>query len=517
MRMRDLTDFFRLPLTAAMLIMLAGCASVDFDYPKAESTALTDTERTYIAGQLAESDDFPPGESGFYMLTDGIEALAARLLMAKRAEKTIDAQYYLITNDSIGLAFIGSLLEAADRGLRVRLLLDDIQTQGYDAGMAALDSHPNFEVRIYNPFSGRGSRASSITEFGRVNRRMHNKSFTADNLITIVGGRNIAAEYFSAREDVNFGDADVVGVGPVVRDISDMFDTYWNSYAALPVPAFAKLPDDPEAKLAELRERINEVLAELRTTKYAAAFQDSLRDITETNLDDFTIAPYELAYDSPDKTDKKLAEEAQNITTTLAASIARANESLVVISPYFVPRKSGIEFLTELQQRGVQVTIITNSLAANNHSIVHSGYAPSRKPLLKAGVKMYEIRSDAEISGVDRGTKGAALATLHTKGFIVDDKELFLGSFNWDPRSVNINTELGVIMKSPELSQWTLDGVKRRIDTNAYEVILNDKGKVRWVDRSGDEEVILDKEPQTGWWRRFTVGFYRILPVKGQL
>jgi len=501
----------------ALLVVLTGCASVDFDYPKTESTAIRDTRNTELAGEIDAGGPMQPGESGFYLLMDGIEALAARLHMAERAEKTIDAQYYLITNDEIGMAFVGSLLQAADRGVRVRLLLDDIQTQGYDAGMAALDSHPNFEVRIYNPFSSRGSRASAITEFGRVNRRMHNKSFTADNQITIVGGRNIAAEYFSARDDVNFGDADVVGVGPVVRDVSDMFDIYWNSRAALPVPAFAKMPDDPDAALEQLRTRIDEAVGELRETKYADAFKDSLQTIVDTDLEEFTFALYELAYDSPDKSDKKLAAEAENITTTLAESIARAEQSLFIISPYFVPLKSGIEYLTGLQERGVQVSVLTNSLAANNHSIVHSGYAPSRKPLLEAGVKIYEVRPDAFVPGADRGGKGAALATLHTKGFVVDDQELFLGSFNWDPRSVDINTELGVIMKSPELTQGILTRLDAELDENAYEVILNDKGKIRWLDKSGDEVVVLDNEPQTGWWRRFVVDFYKILPVKKQL
>ncbi|MGI9343702.1 MAG: phospholipase D family protein [Gammaproteobacteria bacterium] len=504
-------------LLPILVALLAGCASVDFDYPKTESTAILDTGDTHFGRAMDEFGEKPPDESGFVLLTDGIEALAARLQGAKRAEKTLDAQYYLITNDQIGIIFIGSLLQAADRGVRVRLLLDDIQTQGYDAGMAALDSHPNFEVRIYNPFSGRGSRASAVTEFGRINRRMHNKSFTVDNQITIIGGRNIAAEYFAAREDVNFGDADVIAVGPVVREVSDMFDIYWNSRAAAPVEAFAKMPEDPAAELVRLRARIDEVLAEVRQTKYAAAFADTLKVITSAEPEDFVWAPYELAYDSPDKTDKKLAEEAENITTTLAASIARADEEVVIVSPYFVPLKSGIEYLTGLQERGVQVTVITNSLAANNHSIVHSGYAPSRKPLLEAGAKIYEVRADASIAGVDRGTQGAALATLHTKGFIVDDKELFLGSFNWDPRSVNINTELGVIMKSPELARYVHERLAASRDADTYEVVLNDKGKVRWVDRAGDEDVILDKEPQTSWWRRFTVGFYRILPVKGQL
>jgi len=504
-------------LPALTILIMAGCASADFDYPKAASFALTDTHDTRIGRDIAAYGEMPAEEAGFYLLTDGIEALAARLLLADRAEKTIDAQYYLITNDNIGLAFIGSLLRAADRGVRVRLLLDDIQTQGYDAGMAALDSHPNFSVRIYNPFSGRDSRASAITEFGRINRRMHNKSFTADNQITIIGGRNIAAEYFAAREDVNFGDADVIGIGPVAPDVSEMFDIYWNSRAALPVPAFAKMPDDPAAALATLRARIDAAVAALKKSKYAEAFTQSLVVMTEIQRDEFVWAPYEVVYDAPEKSDKKMAAEAASITTPLKQAIEEANSGLFIISPYFVPLKSGIAFLTELQDRGVQVTVLTNSLAANNHSIVHSGYAPSRKPLLQAGVRIYEVRPDAAVAGVDRGTQGAALATLHTKGFIVDDQALFLGSFNWDPRSVDINTELGLIMKSPELARTALRAIDSEIDNDAYEVVLNDEGKVRWVDRSGAQDVILDKEPQTGWWRRFTVGFYRILPVKGQL
>ena len=205
----------------SLLAVLAACASVNFDYPKTESTAVDSTGTTYLNRDIAEHIAAHPGESGFWLMFDGIDALALRLLMAERAERSIDTQYYLITNDLVGYVFIGSLLKAADRGVRVRLLLDDIQTKGYDAGMAALDSHPNFEVRIFNPWSGRGNRIG-LTEFGRINRRMHNKSFTIDNRATIIGGRNIANEYFGARQDVNYGDLDVFAVGPVVNEVSNM-------------------------------------------------------------------------------------------------------------------------------------------------------------------------------------------------------------------------------------------------------------------------------------------------------
>ncbi len=500
----------------SLLAVLVACASVDFDYPKTESTAVDATENTFVNRQLSEIVAAHPGESGFWLLFDGIDALALRLLLAERAERSIDTQYYLISNDLIGYVFIGSLLQAADRGVRVRLLLDDIQTKGYDTGMAALDSHPNFEVRIFNPWSGRGSRMG-LTEFGRINRRMHNKSFTIDNQATIIGGRYIADEYFGAKKDVNFGDLDVFAIGPVVQEVSTMFDGYWSSITAVPVPGFAKMPDDPEAKLKELRARINEEIERVGNSMYAEAVRSEYDAYIDRDASVLTWAPYELAYDSPDKAQKDLAPEAESIVTTLAAAVARAEKELIIISPYFVPRKSGIEYFQTLRDRGLEITVITNSLAANNHAIVHSGYAPSRKPLLKMGVKIYEVRHTATLEGVDRGGAGASLATLHTKAFVVDRKELFVGSFNWDPRSVNINTELGVIMKSPELAEKVAGIIDRYRDTKAYAVILNEKGKLRWVDRSSGEDVILTKEPDTTWGRRFNAGFMRILPIRGQL
>jgi len=504
---------------------LGGCATVDFDYPKTDTRAFEDTDNTYLGQQIAPLRDAHPDESGFYLLIDGIEALAARVLMAKRAERSIDAQYYLITNDLIGYGFIGVLLEAADRGVRVRLLVDDIQTTGYDAGMAALDSHPNFEVRIFNPFAVRSSRgAANITQFSRVNRRMHNKSFTADNQVTLIGGRNIAAEYFAFRDDVNFGDVDVVAIGEVTRDVSRMFDSYWNHYAAAPVPAFAKMPEDPAAALEALRGRIDTAVGELKNTPYLEAFDDSMAKFVASDASAYTWAPYELVYDSPDKSDKDKAETAASIITPLAEAVKAAEKEVIIISPYFVPRQGGIEFLSGLSERGVDVTVITNSLAATNHAIVHSGYVPSRRPLLENGVRIFEVRPDASISGVERGGMsenrggaGAAIATLHTKAFIVDRERIFIGSFNWDPRSAFINTELGVIIDSPEIAGFAADALYADADQNAYEVVLNDQNQIRWIDRAGDEEVVLSKEPQTGFWRRFSVGFYRMWPIKGQL
>jgi putative cardiolipin synthase len=499
---------------------LGACATVDFDYPRDESFALQSHEGTYLDGITDPYIDAHPGQSGFFIQADGIDALAGRLVITKKAQKTIDAQYYLISSDSIGRVFIKSLLDAADRGVRVRLLLDDIQTKGYDAGMAALDSHPNFEVRIFNPFAGRGSRiGDAFTSFSRINRRMHNKSFTVDNEITIIGGRNIADEYFGASGDVNFGDLDVMAVGPVVQDVSNMFDLYWNHRKAAPVPAFANMPDDPAAELIEMRKRLENSVEAIKTTRYADAVREDYENYLESSMEMYTWADYKLAYDSPDKVYKKEQQsgEIKTITATLATAVESAQKNLIIVSPYFVPRKKGIAYLSELREQGIEITVITNSLAATNHDIVHSGYAPARKPLLKAGVKILEIKHIPGTDELDRGGLGDSLATLHTKSFVVDCKDLFIGSFNWDPRSVEINTELGVIIRSPKLAGEACEQMQHKQDGKAYEVVLNEKGKLRWIDRSGPEPVTLTHEPDTGFWRRFKVGFMRILPVDGQL
>jgi len=304
---------------AIALAVLSGCASVDFDRPKTVTHAFHDTDDTYLGQGLADDVEAqPPGHSGFLPLNDGIDALASRLLMAESAERSIDAQYYLLKNDIVGRAFINVLLRAADRGVRVRLLLDDIFTSGYDAGMAGLVSHPNFEIRIFNPFANRSARfLDGITSFSRVNRRMHNKSFTVDNQMTIIGGRNIADEYFGAREDAKFGDLDVLAIGPVVKEVSATFDSYWNHERAAPVAAFAKMPDDPAAELARIRVLLEETRKEVEGTPYAAAVRQQVFVYVETENDIFTWAPYVLAVDSPDKSFKSKAAEASSIKTTL--------------------------------------------------------------------------------------------------------------------------------------------------------------------------------------------------------
>ena len=510
----------RYVLVAAALVGVSGCASIDFDYPRSESYAVADTDDTYLGREISGAGfDYPPDQSGFHPLRDGIDALAARLLLAQRSEKSIDVQYYLIKNDIVGRAFILSLLEAADRGVRVRLLLDDMFTSGYDVGMAALHSHPNFDIRIYNPFKrgASGKAGSALTDFRRINRRMHNKTFTVDNKITLIGGRNIADEYFGAREDSAFGDLDVLAIGPIVQDVSAMFDVYWNHDTALPAPAFVKELDDPEAELDALRHRLRDARDDVLQSRYANAVKDRVYDYVAEDQSIFRWAPYRLVYDSPDKGIVGKASEESLITAPLFQALRESKNETIIVSPYFVPLKTGIEGLSELQARGVDVTVITNSLAANNQFTVHAGYKPARKPLLKNGVALYEVRPDATVSGTEFVNASGATATLHTKAFIVDRKAVFIGSFNFDPRSANLNTELGVIIYDPELGQSFARGIEANIRDAAYEVFLDPNDRVRWRGWEAGQEVVYKKEPETSWWDRFKVRFVGLFPIKSQL
>jgi len=500
-----------------MLALLSACASVDFNYPRTTTNALTDTSETQLGQAFAEEVAKHDGESGFLPLEDGVEALAMRLVLAEKAERSIDTQYFLIHDDIIGRVFIESLLRAADRGVRVRLLVDDMHAKGHDPGLAILDAHPNLEIRLFNPFGNRSSNAMNAGSLRRVVRRMHNKSFTVDNQVTVIGGRNIGDEYFGAPGDANFGDLDVAGIGPVVQDVSSMFDAYWNHQAALPMPALTRMPENPEQALADLRTALTQSIADIRESKYADAVRNSIFEALQRDAGSVTFAPYELVYDSPDKSMPELARTAASMTTSLRDSVIDAESELLIITPYFVLREQEIDGFRDLRDRGVDIKVLTNSLASNNHTISHSGYIPVRKPLLKMGVNIYEVRADAKLAGVEGIDRDAAKTTLHAKAFIVDRSRLFIGSFNWNQRSKNVDTEMGVIIESAELAvafAERLDAIDRE---NVYEVVLNDKDKLRWKGIEQGQEVILTKEPQTSWWHRFSASFLRILPIKSQL
>ena len=501
-----------------VMLLSSACATLDFDQPREPSYALVDTSDTPFAEKILPEAAAHPGKSGFALLNDGIEALAARILLMEGATRSIDAQYYFVLDDTTGNLFIRELLAAADRGVRVRLLVDDIATQGYDVGMAALDAHPNFEIRIFNPFTRRTGRYLNVRDYARVNRRMHNKSFIVDNQVIIVGGRNIGNEYFAAQQDMNFADMDVFGVGPVARQGSAVFDEFWNDRHSLPVSALVSPLADPDASMLALRKRIAQKLLELGSTPYAKAFVNTELDLIGLGPKTLSWVPYKLVSDPPSKAwDDKDSDK--KLISPISAVIKDAKNEVILISPYFVPRNSGLAEFQKLRDRGVEVSVMTNSLAATDVSAVHGGYAPARKPLLNMGVNLYEVRADADIRGIKRsGIKGSR-SSLHTKGFVVDRRIVFFGSFNFDPRSAHINTEMGVFMDAPEMAEELAEGFNSAVElgSKTYKLVLSDRNQVRWLDKHDGTVDTLNKEPQTSFWNRFVAGFFRILPIRGQL
>jgi putative cardiolipin synthase len=505
-------------LLVILIAFSTACATVDFDADKPSSQALTNTTDTSLGKLFSKYADKPANESGFYLITDSLDALAVRLLIAERAERSIDAQYYMIDNDTVGKVFFASLLRAADRGVRVRLLIDDINTVGMEHKLAGLSDHPNIELRLFNPFANRSFRVFDAWDFQRINRRMHNKSLTVDNQITIIGGRNIATEYFAANRQYNFGDLDTLAVGPVVRDTSRMFDSYWSHRNAIPYIQLSEQSADGGKRLDAVRQSLEDNTDALRDTPYAAAVRESLEEFIEDGDKTFTWAPYQLIYDAPDKSlGSEEAEETPGIMTPLLRSVRSAQKSLMVVSPYFVPRSAAAEGLAELQASGIDLYIVTNSLASSDHLLVHGGYAASRKSLLRHGVKFCEIRGDLAIAGTEESKAKGTKSSLHTKAFIVDRRYFFMGSFNWDPRSADINTELGIIIDSPEIASRLSDNMHAAAPQACYEPFLDDKDRLRWRKYTNGQVEILTHEPDTSYFTRVKAALGRALPIRGQL
>ncbi len=497
-----------------LLLFLSGCASAPFDYPRNETRVVPASDTTRMGQFYARWLQQHGENSGFVGLSSGNDALGARLRLIESAEQTIDAQYFLLKPDEAGGLFVGKLLRAADRGVRVRLLIDDIFTPVKDSALALFNDHPNVEVRIFNPLARQGFKyVNLLWDFSRANRRMHNKSFTVDGSVSIVGGRNIADEYFEIKKDVEFNDFELLTLGPVVAEISTAFDLFWNSELAVPMEAFEA--DFDPAELTQWRSKMDAVVAGARESAYRRAIDTPLlRDITEGRVEPIA-APAYVVTDEPEKLVQKVgAREHQSLAEELSRQFDRAQREVIIISPYFVPGKEGVAAIEQWLQRGVRVVIVTNSLASTNHVPVHSGYARYRKPLLQAGAQLFELKSDAVLTSNAQGHAPGS-RTLHTKAVVIDRKLLFIGSLNFDPRSIDINTEMGVFIAAPEAADTLASSVMRELVDMAYVVQLDSNGNLAWYYRRDGQQV--DQEPDTGWWRRFSAGFYGVLPIEGQL
>ncbi|WP_271893947.1 phospholipase D family protein [Candidatus Phyllobacterium onerii] len=498
------------------LFLLSACSHTvrTFEQTPSYSPAQpTSTRLTQLVQRLGDPKD---GRSGVRLIGNGEEALAARLALAAAAEKTIDAQYYLVHNDPTGKIFAWSLLQAADRGVRVRLLLDDMDTKSYDAVTAALDSHKNIEIRLFNPFwRDQSLVAAGLTDFKRINRRMHNKSMTADNAMSIVGGRNIGDEYFLAKRELNYSDLDLLVAGPVVDEVSTNFDEYWNSKFAVPARAVVGKPKG--FSLDQARDRLDEIIGKARETEYASV----VRAAAKQNLTPSTLklawVRAKMYSDPPSKAAGEDNKEAV-LASQLAKYFARATSKVEIVSAYFVPRKRGTEWLGELEARGVEVLVVTNSLASTDVKPVYAHYAKDRRALLEGGVHLYELRPDADQEARRGVNWGESRSGLHAKAFTIDDRYLFVGSFNWDPRSVNINTEMGILVDSPEFTRKTSNALRGVLREETYAVRLDKDKRISWTETGPDgTQRIYYHEPTGSSWDQFVAGFYAILPIGSQL
>jgi putative cardiolipin synthase len=495
-------------LVLLLLLQLGACATVSYDYPVEASHAIDPAAPTRLAEVVDGWQVEHPGSSGFYPLVDGMSALGARIRLIEAAEESIDAQYFLMKGDTAGQVFAGALLDAADRGVRVRFLLDDVFTTVKDEELDLLDAHPNIEVRLHNPVARGGIVAFNfLADFKRANRRMHNKSFTVDNQVTIVGGRNIADEYFELRPEGEFLDLDVIGFGPVAWEVSAQFDQYWNHHRSVPIAALSSKFSEEE--LNEVRHEIIEEYATVGGSVYEEARTTELIKDLVSDRRHLYPADAEVITDDPDKLVNPIAREQQVLVTRLHQVVSSAQDEVIVLTPYLVPGDPGVAFWGSLAERGVRVVIVTNSLASNNHTAVHSGYAKYRKPLLEAGIELYEVRADAVTPGA--GVQAESL-TLHTKALVIDRSRTFIGSLNLDPRSIEINSEMGLLIDSADLGTVLASRIDERLPEMAYRLGRDDRGRLEWRSTNDGVDVVETSEPLASGGKRLMAFLLKIVP-----
>jgi putative cardiolipin synthase len=503
---------FALALAA---VLLSACTHLPTLDGRTLSSVVEDTSDTRIGTALRPLLQSHPGFSGVVLLADGRDAFAARASMVRAAQRTLDVQYYIWRPDLSGSLLLDALRGAADRGVRVRLLLDDNNTAGLDEILRSLDDHANIEVRLFNPFAHRQLRALDfLTDFSRVNRRMHNKSFTADNQVTVIGGRNVGDEYFGATQGgLLFLDMDVLAVGPVVTDVSRDFDRYWASASAYPVDRLLPSPAVAPAALPAVEGAVQ--LDAIDAYREAIARSAFMRDLLARQLP-FEWAPVRMISDDPSKGLGR-ADANDLLWARLRELMAAPGRDLQLVSPYFVPTARGVAFFSELVRSGVRVRVLTNALEATDVPAVHAGYARWRKPLLAAGVQLFELKRMAALPAVrERGLGGSSDSSLHAKTIVIDGARVFVGSFNFDPRSARLNTELGFVIESPALAARMMDRFNTRVPALAYRVEQGDDG-LRWIEQSAEGVVVYRSEPHTGFWQRLGVSLLSLLPIESLL
>jgi putative cardiolipin synthase len=478
------------PLLAVAVLVLAGCAGLPRHVHKTPSSAFQHPETTTL-GRLVAGEDVGKNLSGIRLLSSGEEALASLIALADHAERTLDIQYYIIHEDDSSRALLHHVRLAADRGVRVRVLVDDLNTAGEDRRFLHLSNHANIEVRVFNPFTaGRFATwtrfLASATDIRRINHRMHNKLFVADDALAITGGRNIGDQYFTLDPRSNFVDLDVVAAGAIVPQLSASFDQFWNSKYAFPIASVASSVDAEAASAPPAQAQISDSDRWLE------------HEIDAQKLD-LIWAPATVLADQPAKiTSETSPDEELTIANDTTALMGTAKQDLSIISPYFVPGKQGVALIAKLVENGVHVRILTNSLASTDSPLVDIGYARYRVPLLKLGVDLREMRPKLGQKHARFHPFRSSNASLHAKALVIDQKIVFIGSLNMDERSRKINSELGLVISSAEIAHEVTSLLDDISSTDgSYKLQLDQHGRVEWVSGDVGSQKVWHTEPET--------------------
>ena len=509
----------------SLFSIFSGCSMLPTDFERNNSHAYSDTEQTTLGKNAAKILNRPNQQSAMYLIEEGTDAFLTRMALLSMAERSIDIQYFIFKSDIIGNLLLHKMMEMAEQEVRVRILLDDLTLDSATkAILFAMDHHKNIDVRLYNPFSSSGYKApAALVDTARINRRMHNKSFTVDSQYTIVGGRNIEENYFSANARSNYADLDMVAVGPVVAEVNEQFDIYFNSPLAIPAAVFNK-HESYEGSLEEIKSTLTAYQISVQDSEYALDLKDSeiyqrvLKGIAGFDPEKIYRGKAHVVYDSPDKTLGKSELETTYMLSMLKPHVDKISNSLELISPYFVPGDIGTKHLTAMVDKGIKVRVLTNSLSSTDGIMAQSGYARHRYNLIKGGVELYELKAKAK-SKASRSLRRSAEAksALHAKTYIFDRKEVYIGSFNFDPRSARINTELGVVCEIPSMAEFIASELfNQNIDEIAYKVVLQDDNVV-WIDTNDGQQTIHTSQPETSFWRRLNLIIYSWLPIESQL
>jgi cardiolipin synthase C len=496
----------------AIVLKVANPLPSRHDIPK---DAPLPTIQSRIAKASAEFNQNHDGQTALLLLTRGIDAFAMRLAMVRNAQRSIDAQYYIWHDDLSGRMLLSEIVRAADRGVRVRLLIDDNPTAGLDGMWFGVNSHPNISVRIFNPLTIRSFRPLNyLFDFPRLNRRMHNKSFTVDGVASVVGGRNVGDEYFGAVDKGLFIDVDAFAVGAAVPEVAATFEQYWRAKSAFPAERI--LASSKALSLAELRDPL--FVDSARADGYRAA---SIEAVKTLGLDDpsaaFIWAPVRLVADDPEKAMGR-ASRSSMLASQIVPLFNNAQSRIDLVSGYFVPGDFGKKLLVDAAGRGAVVQVATNSIQVTDVPLVHAGYAPYRKPLLRAGVKMYEARPFEK--SLERPTKviqtrfSGGGESVHAKVFAIDRQTVFIGSFNFDPRSALLNCEMGFIVDSPNLANALGDELDERLPESTYALGLDEKDKLFWTSTANGKMQKWHTEPGTNFVSRSLVSMLSLLPIQ---